>query len=161
MRIVIDIDDAAYKFVQDTSFVEDESTMFKQTNADRKKTLLLFGILDAIKNGTTLPKGHGDLVDRDAIQKAYDYSDMDYSMVNALNDATTIIGADKVETDAPNFESKEYIEQRLENYNKLLKSGIIISRNLCDSCINNGCIFQSGIVRNHCDFYKAESEEEA
>ena len=31
----------------------------------------------------------------------------------------------------------------------------VISRNLCDSCINNGCIFQSGIVRNHCDFYKA------
>ena len=36
---------------------------------------------------------------------------------------------------------------------------IVISRNLCDSCMNNGCIFQSGIVRNHCDFYKAESEE--
>ena len=27
--------------------------------------------------------------------------------------------------DAPNFESKEYIEQRIENYNKLLKSGIL------------------------------------
>ena len=27
-------------------------------------------------------------------------------------------------------------------------------RNLCDSCIAKGCIFQSGIVRNHCDFYK-------
>ena len=27
--------------------------------------------------------------------------------------------------DAPNFESKEYIEQRLENYNKLLKFGIL------------------------------------
>lgn len=40
-----------------------------------------------------------------------------------------------------------------------LKDGIIISRNLCDSCINNSCIFQSGIVRNHCDFYKTESEE--
>ena len=33
------------------------------------------------------------------------------------------------------------------------------SEELCDSCINNGCIFQSGIVRNHCDFYKAESED--
>lgn len=32
----------------------------------------------------------------------------------------------------------------------------VINRNLCDSCINNGCIFQSGIVRNHCDFYKTE-----
>ena len=27
--------------------------------------------------------------------------------------------------DVPNFESKEYIEQRLENYNKLLKSGML------------------------------------
>lgn len=31
----------------------------------------------------------------------------------------------------------------------------LINRNLCDSCINNGCIFQSRIIRNHCDFYKA------
>ena len=31
----------------------------------------------------------------------------------------------------------------------------LISKNLCDSCINNECIFQSGIIRNHCDFYKA------
>ena len=35
----------------------------------------------------------------------------------------------------------------------------VISRNLCNSCINNECIFQSGIVRNHCDFYKAEGAE--
>ena len=33
-----------------------------------------------------------------------------------------------------------------------------ISRNLCDSCKTKGCIFQSGIVRSHCDFYRAESE---
>ena len=66
MKIVIDIDDMAYKFVQNTSFVEDESVMFKQTNADRKKTLFLFNILDAIKNGTLLPKGHGRLIDADA-----------------------------------------------------------------------------------------------
>lgn len=24
---------------------------------------------------------------------------------------------------------------------------------LCDSCTNNGCVFQSGIVRTKCDFY--------
>lgn len=29
-----------------------------------------------------------------------------------------------------------------------------LKENLCDSCINRGCIFQSGIVRSHCDFYK-------
>lgn len=32
-------------------------------------------------------------------------------------------------------------------------------RNLCDSCKTKGCIFQYGIVRSHCDFYKAESED--
>ena len=31
--------------------------------------------------------------------------------------------------------------------------------NLCDSCKTKGCIFQYGIVRSHCDFYKAESED--
>ena len=29
---------------------------------------------------------------------------------------------------------------------------------VCDSCKTKGCIFQSGIVRSHCDFYKTESE---
>lgn len=37
----------------------------------------------------------------------------------------------------------------------------LISRNLCNSCINNECIFQYGIVRNYCDFYKAESEDKS
>lgn len=36
---------------------------------------------------------------------------------------------------------------------------IVVNKNLCDSCATKGCIFQSGIVRNRCNFYKAESEE--
>ena len=40
-----------------------------------------------------------------------------------------------------------------------IKNGTVISRNLCDSCKTKGCIFQYGIVRSHCDFYKAESED--
>lgn len=31
---------------------------------------------------------------------------------------------------------------------------------LCKSCNTKGCIFQSGIVRSHCDFYKTESKEQ-
>lgn len=31
---------------------------------------------------------------------------------------------------------------------------------LCKSCNTKGCIFQSGIVRSHCDFYKTKSDEE-
>ena len=36
---------------------------------------------------------------------------------------------------------------------------VVTNKNLCDSCTTKNCIFQSGIVRNHCDFYKAESED--
>ena len=53
----------------------------------------------AIKNGKPLPKGHGDLVDRDAIQKAYNCGGMDYSMIDALYDAPIIIEEDKVESE--------------------------------------------------------------
>ena len=65
MQIMIDIDAMAYKFVQNTSFVEDESIIFKQTNADRQKTLFLFNILDAIKNGTPLPNRWNKYDDND------------------------------------------------------------------------------------------------
>lgn len=59
---------------------------------------------------------------------------------------------------------KEMCENGINNVDydirQMMKNGIIINKNLCDSCITKGCIFQSGIVRNHCDFYKAESEGE-
>ena len=36
------------------------------------------------------------------------------------------------------------------------------NKSLCNSCVTKGCMFQSGIVRSHCDFYteQTESEEE-
>lgn len=58
---------------------------------------------------------------------------------------------------------KEMCENGIDNVDydirQMMKNGIVINKSLCDSCITKGCIFQSGIVRNHCDFYKAESEE--
>ena len=108
MKIVIDIDDVAYKFVQNTSFVEDESTLFKQTNADRKKTLFLFGILDAIKNGTPLPKGHGKLIDSNILKRHIDKLPClpdgnfagNHSALKALiNMQPTIIEADEAESE--------------------------------------------------------------
>lgn len=33
------------------------------------------------------------------------------------------------------------------------------SKNICDSCVNRSCMFQFGIVRSHCDFYKSGSED--
>lgn len=55
---------------------------------------------------------------------------------------------------------KEMCENGIDNVNydirQMMRDSIVINRNLCDSCMNNGCIFQSGIVRNHCDFYNEE-----
>ena len=50
-------------------------------------------------------------------------------------------------------------ESEEEGIRQMIKDAVVIERSLCDSCINNGCIFQSGIVRSHCDFYWAESEK--
>lgn len=59
---------------------------------------------------------------------------------------------------------KEMCENGIDNVDydirQIMKDGVVIERNLCDSCVTKGCIFQSGIVRSHCDFYKAEEEEE-
>jgi hypothetical protein len=71
MQIVIDIPEEIYDFVQNTSFVEDESTLFKQTNTERQKTLILFDIIDAIRNGIPLPEHHGRLGDLDALEEYF------------------------------------------------------------------------------------------
>lgn len=50
--------------------------------------------------------------------------------------------------DAPNFESNEYIEQRLENYNKLLESGVLdcvkpsVEPERCSDCINREALLR-------------------
>jgi hypothetical protein len=46
----------------------------------------------------------------------------------------------------------------LDNIGKESEDVVVANKNLCDSCTTKNCIFQSGIVRNHCNFYKAESE---
>lgn len=38
----------------------------------------------------------------------------------------------------------------------MMQDGVAVERNLCDSCVTKGCVFQSGIIRSHCDFYNAE-----
>lgn len=59
---------------------------------------------------------------------------------------------------------KEMCENGIDNVDydirQMMKNAVVIKRSLCDSCVTKGCIFQSRIARSHCDFYKAESEEE-
>lgn len=42
---------------------------------------------------------------------------------------------------------KKLFKEKEENVKKLKKES------LCDQCINMSCIFQSGIIREKCDFY--------
>lgn len=84
MQIVIDIPDRIYKIVQ-------------------KKTLNVIDdeiIEQAIKKGTPLSKGHGDLIDRnelykDLITNEWITDDDGGGLEDILFDAPTIIGADK------------------------------------------------------------------
>ena len=59
--------------------------------------VLLYDICERIKNGTPLPKGHGDLKDMDDIYETLEGWDKDTAwIVDAIDDQTqTIIEADK------------------------------------------------------------------
>ena len=60
-------------------------------------------MIEAIVNGTPLPKGHGRLGDLDALEEEIsswgmnDYEPLDF--IDAIDDAPTIIGADKAESE--------------------------------------------------------------
>lgn len=86
-------------------------------------------VIDVIKNGIPLDKIRAE-IDLETRVKVQHYTN-----TNAVIDAVL----DVLEENMTEVESQE--------------------RNLCDSCKTKGCIFQYGIVRSHCDFYKAESED--
>jgi len=56
MQIVIKIQEDDFEKIKNTSFVENTEIMFHQSSEDRKDTVMLFRILNAIKDGTPLPK---------------------------------------------------------------------------------------------------------
>jgi hypothetical protein len=61
-----------------------------------------------------------------------------------------------------NYRLSDYHKQLAEWLRELkkYKEKDVNCTDLCKSCNTKGCIFQSGIVRSHCDFYKAESDKE-
>ena len=108
MKMIVDIPEDAYDYLINTSFVENPKIMFNQSVEDRKHTMQLFEVIDAVKNGTPLPKGHGRLIDADALEKkmteyintlplAYDEAERIVLLMNHFDDAPTIIEADKGE----------------------------------------------------------------
>ena len=146
MKIVIDIPEDSYKATCDGCMLPPD----------------VENVVQGIKNGTPLPKGHGRLIDADkcikqALNDFYKHEDeckkkdTDYvgskrfydqtgflCCLKTIGDSPTVIDADKIENDVPNFESKEYIKQRLENYNNLLegKTGKWIDGK-CNRCGTN------------------------
>lgn len=83
MQIVIDVPEEYYKAITEIPT--------HQCTAD----MLI------IKNGTPLPKGHGRLIDADMLINKYAY-DLDNNFIvdlKDINDAPTIIEADKAESE--------------------------------------------------------------
>lgn len=58
MQIVIELDKEDYEKIKKTSFVENTETMLNQSSEDRKGTMMLFRIIDAIKDGTPIDFRH-------------------------------------------------------------------------------------------------------
>ncbi len=96
MQIVINITEEDYEKIRETSFVENIEIVFKQSSEDRKGTMMLFRVIDAIKNGTLLPKGHGDLIDVDSLDIPIDICD-GFEAMDYIYGADTIIEADKAD----------------------------------------------------------------
>ena len=79
MKIVCEVKDKEYeRLVRDKDIIND-----------------YFALI--IANGTPLPKGHGRLIDADTLWDSYHSNDYDF--YEALDDAPTIIEADKGESE--------------------------------------------------------------
>ena len=76
MQIVIDISEGAYNYIK--------------ANGAR---IPYHKLIDVIKDGTPLPKGHGDLIDRNELKKVINQ----FECYDQVLDAPTIIEADKEE----------------------------------------------------------------
>ena len=77
MQIVIDINEDYYEIIKHNANYNSE-------------------IIHAIANGTPLPKGHGDLIDRsEVIKSLFDYHNGKKTIGQCIEDVQTIIEVDK------------------------------------------------------------------
>ena len=102
MKIVIEIDDKLYNRIK-----------YLEPKADA----MLDKLMRSIQNGTPLPKGHWEDCSNGWMCSNCN-RDVSYESNFCPN-----CGADM--RVAPDFESEEYINERINNYNKMLKSGIL------------------------------------
>lgn len=84
MKIVIDIPEESYKATCDGCMLPPD----------------VENVVQGIKNGTPLPKGHGDLIDRsEVIKSLFDYHKGQKTIGQCIDDVQTIIEADKAESE--------------------------------------------------------------
>ena len=93
MKVVIDIPDQMYQKIKETNMV------ISGRRSGRTFDYILF---NAVNTGTPLPKGHGRLIDADALALTWHESFMggmsiSSGMINDFHDAPTIIEADKAQ----------------------------------------------------------------
>ena len=88
MKIVIDIPDDVYNSIKSTEEI------INYIAKDGGGSMALHGSL-AIINGIILPKGHGRLIDADALDKDCESSEYHEAITSWLDLAPTIIKADK------------------------------------------------------------------
>jgi hypothetical protein len=96
MKLIIDISNKTYEIIKNMLYFCDSQRSGKGITKE---------ILTAIKQGTTLPKGHGDLIDRDELlADSYPIDDWSGNEVNIVDVMTikmadVIIEADKAESE--------------------------------------------------------------
>ena len=83
MQLIIDIDEELYNYMQTSKYDEHLSKRFDYQSKF------------AIKHGTPLPEGHGDLIDKDALYEQYVYADCNFDMV--MEYVPIVVKADKGE----------------------------------------------------------------
>jgi hypothetical protein len=82
MQLVIDIDERLYEIITNPKKLP---TMYHASRC-----------ADAVRNGTPLPKGHGDLIDKSAYRKEF-LDSRDFEPMKILDFQPIIVKADKGE----------------------------------------------------------------
>ena len=84
MKIVIDIDEKEYNFIK---------SIIRLRNGDTFKKLAK-DLIMAVKEGTVIPEGHGDLIDRDVAYEEFDKACLSWEG-GLLKFISPVIPADK------------------------------------------------------------------
>lgn len=92
MQLIIDIPDEDYKFIKDLQFYH---------SGRRSGRTIEQNVINGIRNGTPLPKGHGRLKDIDKVEQLLDLDKPDNAIAKALKNiiesVPTLIEADRGE----------------------------------------------------------------